>query len=86
MTDYDPVNGRCIVIGTADDFKVVNVDVAISTPTRVPIEEGPAIHTDVDSAYWLYTLTTDLSPDSRVRVDVTAADRAGNTTTRTEIL
>ncbi len=84
MSAYDPVDGCFMVIRTADAFKVVNVEVAISTPTRVPIEEGPAMQTEDDPDYWLYTFTTDFSPDNRVRVDVTATDRAGNTTTRTD--
>ena len=86
LSGYDFDSGDCIVISTADDFKIVNIDVAISTTTRVPIEEGPAIRAQASPLHWLYTFTTFLSPGSHFRVDVTATDRAGNTTTRTEII
>ena len=76
--------GNTIAIRVDDYFKVVGVHVAISAPDQV-VEFGEALRSATDPRWWIYTASTTVPTGRLVQVAVTARDRPGNRTTRTEI-
>ena len=81
---YDGQPDSWIAIRATDDFEVVRVDVVISTTTGDPVENGAAMCSDADPNWWFYAARTMLPAGTHARVEVTARDRPGNKTTRTE--
>lgn len=84
MTAYNGEVGNTIAIRASDDFDVVGVTVAIANASGDPIESGAAVKSTVDSGRWVYTTSTSVPEGTPIRVEVTATDRPGHKTTRTE--
>jgi len=83
LDGYTGKAGEKLVIRASDDIEVVAVTVAIRGDKGV-LEQGSAV---LDQGCWRYTTQTaiDLAAGS-VAVDVTAADRPGNKTTKTKLI
>ena len=82
MREYNGQAGGKILIRASDDFEVKGVDVVISGPTGEEIEKGAAVRSPMGDYCWVYTAT--VTVPAPVRVEVTAADRPGNRTTKVE--
>jgi hypothetical protein len=82
LAGYTGKAGEKIVIRASDDIEVIAVSVAIRDSKGV-VEQGSAAF---EQGYWRYTTQTavDLAAGS-VAVDVTAVDRPGNKTMKTQV-
>jgi hypothetical protein len=84
LSRYAGAAGDVIVIRAHDDFDVMGVSVALTQADGAPIESGEAAETPPDSGRWVYTATAAVGTGTTVRIEVTATDRPGHRTTRTE--
>ena len=82
LSGYTGKSGEPIRIRATDDFEVVAVKVTIRTVEATTLEPGPAVAPG--SPDWVYTTKTALTLGQHVSIDVTATDRPGHATTRTE--
>lgn len=81
VSTYSGKAGDTLRITASDDFEVTGVAVAIHDTAGAVLEQGAA--TAADGA-WNYVTTTDLPPGQPVSIEVTAADRPGHKTTKTQ--
>ena len=83
LSAYTGQTGNTIAVRATDDFEVMSVDVKITNMAGDSVEGGPAVKS-AESGRWVYTASTSVPPGTQLRVEVTATDRPGHKTTRTE--
>lgn len=83
MSSFSGAIGDVINIRATDDIEVQGVSVAIRDQEGEVLEEGPAVWTPA-SATWQYTATTALAQGQSVSIDVSATDRPGHKTNKSE--
>jgi hypothetical protein len=83
LSGYSGKIGDKISVRATDDVEVQGVTVAIRDQEGAVLEEGAAVWTAA-SAIWVYTATTDLAQGQAVSIEVSATDRPGHKTTRTQ--
>jgi hypothetical protein len=81
LSHYTGQPGETIHIRASDDFEVAGVSVAIHNASGTVLEQGAAV---AGADGWNYTATTSLPTGQTVSIDVTATDRPGNKTTKTQ--
>jgi hypothetical protein len=81
LSAYTGKAGEPITIRASDDFEVAGVYVAIRDTCGAVLEQAAACQSD---GVWLYTTTKALTPGLAVVIEVTATDRPGNKTVRTQ--
>ena len=79
---YTGKTGEAIKIRASDDFQVVGVGVVIRDTGGTVLEQGPA--TVSGDGAWTYAATTKLPDGQQVVIEVTATDRPGHKTTKTQ--
>jgi len=83
LAGYTGRAGEALSIVALDDFEVTGVEVALTLANGQLLESGPAIQ-DPARTRWVYTTTVAAPTGQQVAIEVTAMDRPGNKTTRTE--
>jgi hypothetical protein len=83
LSDYAGQIGDTIVIRASDDVEVSGVTVAIRHQDGSIIEQAAAVLAP-GTGTWTYTATTALAQGQAVSIEVSATDRPGHKTTRTE--
>ena len=73
-----------VYIDAADTVEVTSVHVVLREADGSLVEEGEAEHVS-DGALWWFAAKRDLRGVLPLTIQVAARDRAGNTTTRTEV-
>jgi len=82
LTGYAGKSGGKIAIVATDDVGVAGVSVVIrNTVDSTVIEQGVALE---EAGKWRYTATADAPAGASIVVEVTASDRPGNATVKTE--
>jgi hypothetical protein len=81
LSAYTGAAGEPIAIRASDDFEVAGVAVAIRDNGGAVLEQGAAAP---HNGTWRYTTTTALAPGQPVVIEVTASDRPGNKTVKTQ--
>lgn len=80
---YTGKTGDRIVVRASDDIEVIAVGIVIRRETGEILEQGSAL---LEQGSWRYTAQTEVDLTAGpVAVDVTAADRPGNKTTKTQL-
>ena len=82
LSAYTGQAGQKIGIRAHDDFELVGVAVIIRKADGAVLEQGPA--TLGSDSLWAYTTTAALPAGQTVMIEVTATDRPGHKTTRTQ--
>jgi hypothetical protein len=82
LSTYTGKPGEAIKIRASDDFEVVGVGVRILDANGVVLEQAPAAQGSAGA--WTYTATTTLPDGQQVLIEVTAADRPGHKTVKTQ--
>jgi hypothetical protein len=82
LSQYTGKAGETIHIRASDDFEVRGVSVVIHDANGAVLEQGGAV-AGGDGA-WTYTATTAVPTGQSVAIEVTATDRPGNKTTKTQ--
>lgn len=75
LSAYQRQVGNPITIIASDDFGVVNVQVKLTNPQGVTIENGDAIEYSTDTGNWIYTTTAAVPAGAVVGIQVIAKDR-----------
>jgi hypothetical protein len=83
LSAYAGKIGDKIAVRASDDVDVQGVSVAIRDQGGAVLEEGAAVLTPTSGA-WTYTATTALAQGQAVSIEVSATDRPGHKTTRTQ--
>jgi hypothetical protein len=83
LSAYAGRSGDKIGVRATDDVQVQGVAVSIRDQGGALLEEGAAAWTAA-SAKWEYTATTNLAQGQAVSIEVSATDRPGHKTTRTQ--
>ena len=81
LSAYTGKAGEPITIRASDDFEVAGVAVAIRDTCGAVLEQAPACQSD---GVWRYTTTKTLTAGVPVMIEVTATDRPGNKTVKTQ--
>jgi hypothetical protein len=81
LSTYTGKAGESIRITASDDFAVAGVEVTIHDTGGAVLEQGAATAAD---GVWNYVTTTNLPAGQQVSIEVTATDRPGHKTTRTQ--
>ncbi|MFM1770764.1 MAG: hypothetical protein RJA22_3293 [Verrucomicrobiota bacterium] len=84
LSRYTGNTGETLGITAIDDFEVTEVNVAMTLANGQVLESGPA-SLDPARARWVYTTTAAAPAGQSVSIEVTALDRPGNKTRRTEL-
>ena len=82
LSAYTGKTGEIIRVRASDDFGMVGVGVAIRDTESKVLEQGAA--TAASDGAWTYTTTTNLPAGQQVVIEVTATDRPGHKTTKTQ--
>ena len=82
LSAYTGQAGEKISIRAHDDFELVGVAVAIRKADGTVLEQGPAVARN--DSVWGYTASTTLPPGQTVSIEVTATDRPGHKTVKTQ--
>jgi hypothetical protein len=82
LSAYTGKAGEKIGIRAHDDFELAGVAVAIRKPDGTVLEQGAAVAGN--DSVWAYTTTTALPTGQAVMIEVTATDRPGHKTTKTQ--
>ena len=82
LSAYTGQAGESIGISVHDDFEVVGVAVAIRSADGAILEHGPAAKRP--DGTWRYSTTTALVAGQGVVIEVTASDRPGHKTVKTQ--
>ncbi|MBI5302902.1 MAG: hypothetical protein HY868_12260 [Chloroflexi bacterium] len=82
LSAYAGKVGDEISVHAHDDFAVVGVAVAIARTDGQAIEAGDAVETPPGSGRWVYTAKQAVPTGTAVRVNVTAKDHPGHTSTK----
>jgi hypothetical protein len=83
LESYTGQTGEVIRVRASDDMEVKGVTVAIRAQGGGLLEEGPATWAAA-TATWNYTTTTNLTPGQAVSIEVSATDRPGHKTSKTQ--
>ncbi len=83
LASYSGKTGEKIRIRASDDVEVRGVTVVIRDQGGAVIEQGAATLT-MGTATWSYTTTTNLTQGQAVSIEVSATDRPGHKSTRTQ--
>jgi hypothetical protein len=83
LSGYSGKSGEMIRIRASDDVEVKGVAVVIRDPQGAVIEQGNATWTTT-GANWSYVTTTNLVQGQSVSIEVTATDRPGHKTTKSQ--
>lgn len=83
LSAYAGKIGDKIAVRASDDVEVQEVSVAIRDQGGVVLEQGAAVFT-ANTGAWTYTATTALAQGQAVSIEVSATDRPGHRTTRTQ--
>ena len=83
LSTYTGKAGESIRITASDDFAVAGVAVTIHDTAGAVLEQGAATPAG-EGATWNYVATTDLPPGQQVSIEVTATNRPGHKTTKTQ--
>jgi hypothetical protein len=83
LSSYTGKIGDEIRIRASDDVDVQGVSVAIRAQGGAVIEEAAAVLSP-GKGVWSYTATTDLQAGQAVSIEVSATDRPGHKTTKTQ--
>ncbi len=81
VSAYNGKAGDTLRITASDDFEVAGVEVAIHDTGGAVLEHGAATAAD---GHWNYVTTADLPPGQPISIEVTATDRPGHKTTKTQ--
>lgn len=81
VSAYNGKAGDTLRITASDDFEIAGVEVAIHDTGGAVLEHGAATAAD---GVWNYVTTTDLPPGHPISIEVTATDRPGHKTTKTQ--
>jgi hypothetical protein len=84
LSAYTGKTGEPICIRASDDFEVAGVEVSLTDAGGRVLERGTATKAGTDSL-WTYTTTTNLPDGQPVSIEVTATDRPGHKTTKTQV-
>jgi len=84
LSGYTGKAGETIRIQASDDFEVAGVRVRIVDTGGAALEEGPAIRDGMAGGEWRYTTTSELAAGQSVSLEVTATDRPGHKTVKTQ--
>ncbi len=84
LSGYTGATGGTIRIQAHDDFKVTGVAVRILNTDGSVVEEGPATQTTTGGSEWRYQTIATLASGQAVTIEVTALDRPGHKTVRTQ--
>ena len=82
LSGYTGNVGETIRIRASDDFEVTGVEVGITGAGGAVLERGPA--TAVNGT-WEYSTTSAVPVGQRISIEVTATDRPGHRSTRTQV-
>jgi hypothetical protein len=83
LSGYTGKAAEPIRVRASDDLEVTAVSVVIRAQSGEVLERGAAIK-GADGLTWTYTTTTALQAGQAVSIEVTATDKPGNTSTRTQ--
>jgi hypothetical protein len=83
LAAYTGQIGDKISVRASDDVEVQGVSVAIRAQGGAILEEGAAVWTP-GTATWVYTATTALAQGQAVSIEVSATDRPGHKTSKTQ--
>jgi hypothetical protein len=83
LSDYAGQIGDKIAVRASDDVEVKGVQVAIREQGGAVLEQGAAV-LETASNTWVYTATTTLAQGQAVSIEVSATDRPGHKTTKTQ--
>ena len=83
LSGYAGKIGDKIEIRASDDLEVQGVTVSIRDQGGDVLEEGATVFTP-ESGRWTYTATTNLAQGQAVSIDVSATDRPGHKTNKTQ--
>jgi hypothetical protein len=83
LSAYSGKTGEKINVRASDDVEVKGVTVAIRAQGGAVLEEGAAVLSGT-TGMWAYTTTTDLVQGQAVSIEVSATDRPGHKTTKTQ--
>ena len=81
IDDYKGRVGDKIVITVLDAVAAASVNVLVRASNGAVLEQGAAAK---DFEFWTYTATTAVAAGQNVTIEVTAKDRPGNSTTRSQ--
>lgn len=81
LSAYAGNAGDLIAIRASDDFGVAGVTVVIRDAAGAVLEQGAAVN---DRGAWRYTASATVPPGQAVVVEVTATDRPGNKTVKSQ--
>lgn len=84
LSQYMGRSGESIRIKAHDDFEVMGVSVRITGSNGQALEEGAAMRSGPTGNLWSYQTTATIPDGEPVEIEVTASDRPGNKTTRTQ--
>jgi len=83
LSGYAGKAGDVIKVRAHDDFAITGVEISIRDTGGTVLEHGPATLSS-DDGCWRYPATVNLAAGQQVAIDVTASDRPGHQTTRTQ--
>jgi hypothetical protein len=83
LSAYTGKADEVIKVRASDDVEVKGVSVTIRAQGGAVLEEGPAVWSP-NIASWTYTTTTNLVQGNPVTIEVSATDRPGHKTTKTQ--
>jgi hypothetical protein len=83
LSGYSGKTGESIRVRASDDLQVQGVTLVIRAQNGSIVEQGAAVW-NATSTMWVYTTTTTLNQGDAVSIEVSATDRPGHQTTRTQ--
>ena len=83
LSAYSGQRGESIRIRASDDVEVTGVEANIRGTNGEVFEHGPAVR-GVNDSIWTYTTTANVPAGQAVSIEVTASDRPGHKTTKTQ--
>lgn len=84
LSAYTGKSGEPVRIRASDDFEGAGVEVSLTDAGGTVLERGAAAKAGTDSL-WMYTTTTNLPDEQPVSIEVTATNRPGHRTTKTQV-
>ncbi len=84
LSGYTGQIGEKIAVRATDDFEVISVVVEISTANAGVAETTPTVRSTVNPEFWEFTAAANATGGGQIQVKVTASDRPGNKTIKTE--
>ena len=84
LSAYTGNGDETIKIRASDDFEVAGVAVRIIDDTGTALETGSAARNGSNGLEWVYSTKAAIPAGQHVSIEVTASDRPGHKTTRTQ--